>query len=197
MIRVKVSGITDMTIYVSRLDSLQSALNRMGLSNCQVVFNGSLLAPAFSFSFYGINDDDTIIVIDTKRNIQKEPPPAPKLTDNKPADGEKPSKHVSRMDSEYSGIKKSSWIKKLEKVRKIDDLREVAKINDIFRQRVEANPNSFRKICSKMMVIFDRYDSQPHEESFPTILPAKATVPSTDFLPELVQLQEIKASTDF
>lgn len=74
---------------------------------------------------------------------------------------------------------------------------ETARLTDIYKTRVESNSKSFRKLCTKFNDLSEAYPSNKILSQTPppslvslqelrqeTVLPGKAELPSTDYLPE-------------
>ncbi|OHS95609.1 hypothetical protein TRFO_38270 [Tritrichomonas foetus] len=203
MYHINIAGIIDDSLFVSPFDSLQNALNRLGLSHCYVVYNGSLLSTALSFSFYNIKGNDTIYLVDNK-NVRPTIPSSYKNTrslcnDNKSSYG----RAFQRRSCEKPRPLHQGMVNKLRKAfnekygNRLRDpdtafnmmkcsvdptsAREAARVNDLFRQRIETNPSSFRKISAKFEKL--QCSGKLGIQQFPTVLPEKAIEPSTEFLP--------------
>lgn len=183
MLQVKVSGLVETTLQVSPLDSIQNAISSLGLSNCFVLFNGSILTTAFSFSFYKIKENDTIFIIDNNKSKNQ-------YSDFKSKPKSLSPETVQKMHIMFNA-KYGKRLKDPENV--FDNLksffdptssREAARVNDLFRQRIENSPSSFRKIYLRIRDLRNK-KAFLEEQNYPTILPEKALQPSTQFLPTL------------
>lgn len=186
MFQINISGLVETKISVSPFDSIQNVLSALSLSNCYVLFKGSVLTPAFSFSFYKINENDTIFIVNNKEsrntsidsNVKSHPSP-------KSLSPEVVQKMHAIFDAKYGKRLKDpeNVFNCLKSFFDPTSSREAARVNDLFRQRIENSPSSFRKIYARISGLNSK--SFLEEQHLPTILPEKALQPSTQFLPNL------------
>lgn len=185
MLQIKVLGLVDTTISVSPYDSIENALTTLGVSNCHVVFKNTVLTNALSFAFYKINQNDTIYVVSKKDKRQNASIINSKLSTPKSLSPETVQKMHVVFDAKYGKRLKDpeNVFNCLKGFFDPTSSREAARVNDLFRQRIENNPSSFRKIYSRLSDLRKKPFLEEHH--FPTILPEKALEPSTQFLPNL------------
>jgi len=170
-ITIHVVGDHNCQLSVRRFDQILS-LKEYGIKGTRFVMNGILLNPSLSFGFYEIAEQATIHVIGDRL-----------LSKMEIKDQDKKWRVKDRL------IKEENRLLLLQKYQMnsndslSDPLREpeVARLNDVFRGRLEANPSVFRKICTRFSAFADSYE-QPNDEN-PTVLPNKAQNPSTEDLP--------------
>ena len=210
MAHIHIKGATESTIVVNLTDTVSSILSIIGESNAHIIYDGQPLSPAFSLMFYGIGEGSEVTVIspDPKqidsntlyRNSSYSNIPHPPC--NRGSSlllSHRCNMSSSRLLSNESKRVKRFFVEKcMGKVRDPDAVyqrfqdamnpitaMESARITDVYRSRIEANPNSFRRLCKKYRTLVD------HEKNktfiTPTVLPEKAEEPSTDLLPELIQ----------
>ena len=80
VIHVHLHGIMEGKLIVSSLNSIQHALNHLGLSNCRAVANGVLLCPALSFKYYGLDEGSDLYLVppadftDKKKRAKRKKP---------------------------------------------------------------------------------------------------------------------------
>lgn len=163
VIHVHLHGIMEGRLIVSSINSIQHALNHLGLSNCRAVANGVLLCPALSFKYYGLDEGSDLYLVppadftDTKKRAKKK---------------KKPSHLKAARYRDTLQLRPSSQ-------------REYARVCDIFRQRVEANPFQYRRVLARAAENLEKAEAQP-KESEKTVIPEKPEAPSTDLLPLFV-----------
>lgn len=187
MFHVKVSGLVETTVLVSPYDSIQNVLSTLEISNCHVLFKGSVLTTALSFSFYNIGENDTIYIVDNIKSRNRYLDSGINVKANpKSLSPEVVQKMHIVFNAKYGKRLKDpeNVFNSLKCFFDPTSSREAARINDLFKQRIENSPASFRKIYSRISNLQNRVSSvEPH---YPTILPEKALQPSTQFLPNLV-----------
>ena len=188
MIHVKILGIIETSCYVSECDSIQNLLNRLGLSHCRTFYHGKILSTALTFKFFDIKNDDTIFIVDNPdvfiRNVENNV--HRNIENRKMIRNETFKKWKIKFKQKFQGsIKDPEALFKTLKAR-IDPIlsHEAAKLCDLHKQRFEANPNSYRKLCSKIQLLEEL--SVNKGKTYPTIIPDKPLFPSTDFLPLLL-----------
>ena len=214
-------SLSTMSIHVKITDPVSSILNIIGSLNRQekIVFNGQILCPALSFAFYNIHNNDTITIISpqmptsTSYNELSSNVRLKDFSSNRPCIVATPlpipiSRKRTLIHSNSSNFFKSMsssedvkniLFEKCQSGRNSQLIREsrakeAARLTDVYKNRVESNSKSFRKLCTKFNDFDDSYPSsgmlsqtpQPSIFSYhETILPEKAELPSTDYLPEI------------
>ena len=211
--------------HVNITDPISSIFDAIGSTNRQekIVFNGQILCPALSFAFYNIHNNDTLSIIltqmptSTSYNVLSSniplkdhssncsyivaaPLPIP-ISRKRTLFHSNSSNYFKNLSSNNSEGVKNLLCEKCNSGRKMQFLNEkaeTARIKDVYKNRIESNSKSFRKLCTKFNDFDNSYPSnriisqtpQPSLVSFnelnqETILPEKAELPSTDYLPEI------------
>ena len=171
-------------IIVNTIDSISSIINITNLSYNEIrfIYKNRILCPAFSFAFYKIQNNDNILITQSKRN---------KINSN--------NKIISKSSNDYkmNNLSKiqSNIIENLQLENKYTNTEENCLntyhsdfFTDLYRFKIESNHKKFRKLTFKYYQIFGS-DSQTIDISsndcFVTVLPEKPEKPSTNFLPSL------------
>ncbi|OHS92971.1 hypothetical protein TRFO_12160 [Tritrichomonas foetus] len=188
MARIFISGSINTTVVVNLTDTVSSILSIVGKSDARVIFSGQVLSPALSLMFYGIGDGSQVILL-TPENTYQPPKPQGLYRNNS---------YTRLINDESKRVQKFFEEKCAGKVRdpeavlqRFQDATnpmtalESARITDVYRSRIEANTNSFRRLCKKYRSLVEL--ERCPKMSTPTILPEKAEEPSTELLPELIQ----------
>ena len=129
---------------ISRMDSISVLSDIIKQEGSRFVYNGMILNPSLTFAFYGINEKDVIFVL----------PPEPKEIQKMP---EKPQ--IPDMTNQLRDHFNKHWAHRtadpeeaFERFKNTADpktARENARIIDLQRSKIEANPAQYRKMCTK------------------------------------------------
>ena len=142
------------------------------------MYQDRVLCPAMSFSFYQFVDGDVISIIPKEQEV-----------------GSLPSLFTSGSRTNYSTKLRERFNLKFaqkfsdpesvfEQIQNATDpntSNESARLSDLTRIHIEANPHTYRKVCNRFASI-GSYDSL-RTSQFPTVIPNKPTSPSTGNLP--------------
>ena len=171
-ITINLKGSLNETLQLPRFDQILVIFQGLPSHRYKIIYNGIVLNDTLSFSFYGISDNSTFFIVEEPSYLKKT---------NELAKKEAKSRY--RQEKEEDRIRLFRKYSLGLKEQNSDPLREpeVARLNDLFRGRLESNPSIYRKICSRFNQFSDGYDSSSEET--PTVLPDKAQNPSTDLLP--------------
>lgn len=195
------------TITVKITDPVSSIFDAIGSPNRQdkIVFNGQILCPALSFAFYNIHNNDTISLISPQMptsisagNLSGNVP-LKDSSSNRPvliaAPLPLPITHKRTLFHSNS----SNFFKSISPKNNREQSRaaETARLTDIYKTRIESNSKSFRKLCTKFNDLNETLSTNKVLSQTPppslvslqelrqeTVLPQKAELPSTDYLPE-------------
>lgn len=145
--------------------------------------NGRILSPSLSLNMQGIKEKDVIYII-RKSNQQKMPIPEnrPKPTRklNEESYKERLMKHFGNRFKETDVVFEQMTFAHNPKAKQ-----EFARLNDLFKTKVECNPISYRKICTHYARSQGLAPSPTKPEKFPTVIPQNPIEPSNQELPPL------------
>lgn len=164
-----------LVIDVNANDPISSIIDITGLpyKKIKVVHERRILCPALSFSFYRIQNNDTLLIVRETNNYIKSTlfqkstnifyEPSVVYCSPKNKGDENETSH--NLTNSHSDV-----------------------FTDLYRFKIESNHKKFRKLCTRFYELMDSdafNNSIPINTNLDTILPEKATNPSTDFLPTL------------
>ena len=193
MLSINIKGLIESTIIVSPYDSIQNALNRLGLCHCYAIHNGIVLSTALTFAFYEIGKGESIYIVDNKKALPSVNYYQLKKNKSRPLHQETVNKLRKLFNDKFDGKLKDldSAFNFVKCTIDPTSSREAAKVHDLSRQKIESNPVSYRKLLKKWESL---QNSRYLKNEFPTVLPQKALEPSTDLLPCLPMELESKTS---
>lgn len=170
------------SIVVSAIDPISSIFDIIGIptTRAKFIYNGQLLCPALSFSFYQIHDNDTIELIQPQTSNSIYEGAAIPLKNQQSCDQLLAENLRIAQLGRHNPICTSSGVFNKNKISCInalsskekgcieysnedsnrnsskEDLKsEYDRLTDIYRFRIESNTKSFRKLCSKYRTLIN------------------------------------------
>lgn len=184
-VHLRLVGFVTQEIEAHTTDSVHDVLERIGLPTARIVIDGVIVSPAFSLAFYGLTDNAVLTVV------------PPVETQKQEMDMEKWSRAPRAFSKETVDKMRAVFeegyayrIKDPEEVFErarvsIDPItaRECARVKDLFRMRIESNSSVFGKILYRYSLEMKDKPDVTTSVICKTVVPQKAAMPSTDFLP--------------
>ena len=129
---------------ISRLDSISVLTDITKQEGSRFVYNGMILNPSLTFAFYGITEKDIIYVLPPEpKEVQKIPEKA-KLPDMTKQLRDHFNKHWAHRTADPEEA-----FQRFKDTADPKTARENARIMDLQRSKMEANPAQYRKMCLK------------------------------------------------
>ncbi|EAY05662.1 hypothetical protein TVAG_216380 [Trichomonas vaginalis G3] len=143
-ITIRISGRAKLTTKISPFDAIESLDDLTENKGYRFVYNGAILLPTLSFSFYKIKENDIIYAV------------SPKVPETPIVAQERKIPDMTKQLREYFD---RNWAHRVadpeEAFKRFQDTAdprvkyENARINDIIRDKQESSAAGFRKVCSR------------------------------------------------
>ena len=151
-------------------DSISTLSDFKNAKCCNFMFNGQILVPSFSFAFYGIKNEDSIIVVPKQQVSNKI---INQTTNKKPTHSRSPSlyqvKAISLQMYELYGTKPDSdTINDI--IRQLSDLdygNEAGRLRDLLYGKIDGNFSSYQKLVRRYQTL-NQYVSNKSKLTFST-----------------------------
>lgn len=182
--RLQLVGFITQEVEAHTTDSIHDLLERIGAPNARVIIGGSLVSPAFSLSFYGLNDGDIVNIVPPV--VQDEDKEMEKWNRAPQSFSKETVDRMRSLFNESYAYRMKDPEEVFERARvSIDPItsRECARVKDLFRMRIESNPSVFGKIIYRFSLEMKDKPDVNSPVICKTVVPQKAAMPSTDFLP--------------
>lgn len=167
--QIHLKGYRESDIQVSPYETVGYINEHFNDNEIRLVYKGMLLDPSLSFSYYNIQHDDTIIVV--------QPRPVSSRKSRREHDSD------SMMDIHYERLMKQKKLMMQEKDNAQNDMiaLESARLLDLSFNKISYRPTSYRRICKIIKKKSDNLENSFETQG--TVLPEKALTPCTEFLP--------------
>lgn len=142
---IRISGRAKLTTTIDPTNMIQCLDELTDNKGYKFVYNGAILSPTLSFSFYNIKDNDLIFAVSPKM------PDVTSIT---------PERKVPDMTKQLREYFDKNWahrvadpdesFKRFQEAADPRTTRENARINDLIRDKQESTPVGYRKICSRL-----------------------------------------------
>ncbi|KAH0787224.1 hypothetical protein GPJ56_008735 [Histomonas meleagridis] len=178
-ITIHLIGAYNSTITMSSFDSVNDIANVVNAQDSFYISNGRILSPAFSLSFQGIKDGDTIHVLKKKTKPEK----MYVVRENYQLENDVISKLRERFDKGWAHKFKDpdAVFEQLRDASNPTTAGESSRLSDLFKTRIETNPAAYKKVCMRYR---KELEGDPKiQSSLPTVLPLKSNSPSIQMLP--------------
>jgi hypothetical protein len=151
LINIRLTGRVTASVTVSNQDPISVLLKESPQKSYKLVYNGTILNPSLSFSFYGITQRDLIYVISPQTKEVVKTPPVSQIPDLTKHIRE----HFDRNWAHRTNDTEATFQRFKDSVDKVTCM-ENARLVDIKRSKMEANPSQYRKVCQRFEKMVER-----------------------------------------
>lgn len=190
MIRITLVGATVESVTVGRTDAVGSVFDILQQPTSRIIFNGTVLCPALSFGFYGIGDGDSLVVVPSREEaLQRHQSKQDLLRTNSELARTREVQVKRYFDEHCAGRVHDPevMLERFQNALNPTTSLEQARVTDMYRARIETNIRAFRKLCTKFHAL-ESMETERVVKVHRTVVPERAKVPSTDYLPLFEEL---------
>lgn len=190
MIRITLVGATVESVTVRKTDAVGSVFDILSQPRSRIIFNGTVLCPALSFGFYGIADGDSLVVVPSREEtLQRHQSNQNLLQTNSELARAREAQVKHYFDEHCAGRVRDPevMLQRFQNAFNPTTSLEQARVTDIYRARIETNTRAFRKLCTKFHAL-ESMETEKVVKVHRTVVPERAKVPSTDYLPLFEEL---------
>ena len=141
---VRLTGKVSKTVRVSNYDQISTLLKELPKKNARLVYNGMVLNPSLTFSFYGISQKDLIFVISaqTKETFDST------ATHDIPDITKQLREHFNKNWANSVSDPDAAFQRFNDSANPVTSM-ENARIMDLRKSKMEASPLQYRKLCQR------------------------------------------------
>lgn len=197
-IDVSVRTLCENVVTVKLSDSVSTVFRLLNIPPARILYNGNVLCPAMTFAYYGIENGASLVVIQA-------PPPQMRRSNSH----NRFNQELTAAQQKTLQVRRFFEERCVGRVNDPDSILqrfhdavnpmtsgEHARLTDLYKNRIETNTKAFRKLCAKFHSLVQFESVRPSSATpVPTVLPGKAVLPSTEFLPELLGPSLVRSET--